>query len=70
MTKTMLEPISFDGIEDKIGVEKAILQACSPKQMAKIRAMDREIRKSIASLPKPTQEELLAKVKAMAQNAR
>ena len=69
MTKTMLEPISFDSIKDKETVERAILEASSDEQMAKIRIMDNEIRQSISPLSKPTPE-LLAKIKMAIQNAR
>ncbi|GMT39238.1 hypothetical protein NHP20013_13750 [Helicobacter bizzozeronii] len=62
MTKTMLEPVSFDGIKDKEGVERALLEACSPEQMEKIRVMDDEIKKSINPLSKPTPE-FLEKIK-------
>ncbi|GMB89968.1 hypothetical protein NHP190002_06490 [Helicobacter ailurogastricus] len=68
MTESMLKPISFDGIKDKKGVRKAILEACSQEQMAKIRAMDSKIRSVPSPLSKPTPE-LLARIEAMAKNA-
>ncbi|WP_285656993.1 hypothetical protein [Helicobacter bizzozeronii] len=65
----MLKPISFDSIEDKRGIEKVILRACSSKQMAKVRAMDSKIRNVTSLLSKPTPKELLVAIKAIAQNA-